>query len=224
MAKFNPEKHHRRSIRLKGYDYSREGFYFLTICCKNMAHLFGNIVREPILIPGTDEFKTIQKMELNDAGKIANECWLAIPEHHPYAILHNHVIMPNHVHGIIQITRNSTNGSHGFQSSEPVGANDYSPLHSPEHSPQHPSEPVGANDYSPLRSPQFKSPSKTVGSIVRGYKIGVTKWMRNNTEIYDVWQSNYYERIIKNDHAFVNVSNYINKNPEKWEMDEFNIK
>jgi putative transposase len=64
-AKYDPAIHHRRSIRLKGYDYSQNGLYFITICTYNRECLFGEIVDK--------------KMILNDAGIIANECWLKIP-------------------------------------------------------------------------------------------------------------------------------------------------
>ena len=79
--------HNRRSIRFKGYDYTQAGLYFITICCQNRACLFGEIENG--------------KMMLNDAGAIANDCWLNIPNHFPNAILHEYVIMPNHVHGKI---------------------------------------------------------------------------------------------------------------------------
>jgi putative transposase len=87
---FDPQKHHRRSIRLKGYDYSRAGAYFVTIIAHQRECLFGKI--------------TNGDMILNDLGKIADECWRAIPEHFPQVELGAHVVMPNHVHGIIVIT------------------------------------------------------------------------------------------------------------------------
>lgn len=92
---YNPKKHHRRSIRLKGYDYSQAGLYFITICCKNKACLFGSIT-----LGGENLTPT---MILNNAGKIAEECWLDIPKHFPNVILHEHMIMPNHKHGIIEL-------------------------------------------------------------------------------------------------------------------------
>ncbi len=164
--------HNRRSIRFKGYDYTQAGLYFITICCQNRACLFGEIENG--------------KMMLNDAGAIANDCWLNIPTHFPNAILHEYVIMPNHVHGIIEL----------------VGANNYSP---------------DTNHHSPLRSP-----SKTVGSVVRGFKIGVTKWMRQNTDTYHIWQRNYWEHIIRDDISYENISQYIINNPTKWNNDKLN--
>ena len=95
--KFDPQKHHRRSIRLKGYDYSQPGAYFVTIVTWQRECLFGEIV------DGV--------MKLNDFGKIADECWRVIPEHFPFVELGAHIIMPNHAHGIISIIDNDRRGA-----------------------------------------------------------------------------------------------------------------
>jgi len=87
--KYNPDKHHRRSIRLKGYDYSSEGAYFITICTFQRQCLFGQIVEGD--------------MQLNEFGQIAAECWQAIPEHFPHIELDEYIVMPNHVHGILVV-------------------------------------------------------------------------------------------------------------------------
>ena len=62
----------------------------------------------------------------------------------------------------------------------------------------------------------FRSPEKTVGSVVRGYKIGVTNWARKHTDVYDIWQRNYYERIVRDQHALKQIRQYIAQNPAKW--------
>ena len=87
--KYDPEKHHRHSIRLKGYDYSQAGAYFVTIVTQNRACLFGAVVDG--------------EMRLNETGQIVRRCWLDIPAHFPHAELDEFVVMPNHVHGIIVI-------------------------------------------------------------------------------------------------------------------------
>lgn len=110
-TKYNPTTHNRRSIRLKGYDYSQEGWYFLTICTHNKQHLFGEIEN--------------YKMILNDVGKIVNTCWLEIPEHFPNVTLHEFVIMPNHIHGIIEITNVKFNRNSDFEHFHTVGAEDF---------------------------------------------------------------------------------------------------
>ena len=182
--RYDPNKHHRRSIRLKGFDYTREAAYFVTISTQNQACLFGEIMNE--------------QMRLNDVGTVADICWRAIPEHFPRVVLDAFVIMPNHVHGIIWIRpKNKAN----------VGAKNLSPL------PPRPSQ-QGAS--------AFRSPSKTVGSIVRGFKIGVTKWVRSNKNFYTVWQRNYYEHIIRNETALNRLRQYIADNPARWADDQEN--
>jgi REP element-mobilizing transposase RayT len=86
---YDPEIHHRRSIRLRGYDYSQPGMYFVTICTHNKEHLFGEIV-DGEMIP-------------NEHGLIINQCWHRLPRHYPHAEMDSFVLMPNHVHGIIAI-------------------------------------------------------------------------------------------------------------------------
>jgi REP element-mobilizing transposase RayT len=234
--KYNPQTHHRRSIRLKGYDYSQAGAYFITICTHNRECLFGTIENG--------------EMMLNDGGNIAEECWLEIPKHFPNVVLHEYIVMPNHVHGIIElvgaknISPDNTNqhspGDTGAHQHSPgnTGAHQHSPgnagahQHSPgdtgahQHSPgnagahQHSPGDTGAKDFSPLRIP-FVSPSRTIGSIIRGYKIGVTKWFRANTDIETVWQRNYHEHIIRNEQSYQTISDYIINNPRRWNDDKF---
>ena len=87
--KFDPKRHHRRSIRLQKYDYAQPGGYYVTIVTFQRDLLFGEIVNE--------------EMNLKDHGRVVDECWCAIPEHFPNLELGMYVVMPNHVHGIIVI-------------------------------------------------------------------------------------------------------------------------
>jgi putative transposase len=87
MSQFDAQKYHRRSIRLKGYDYSQPGAYFVTIVTHQRETLFGEIVNG--------------EMRLNPLGKLVKKCWLTISIHFPQARLDEFVIMPNHLHGII---------------------------------------------------------------------------------------------------------------------------
>jgi REP element-mobilizing transposase RayT len=87
--KFDPQKHHRRSIRLKDYDYSQAGAYYVTINVQNRECLFGEIVD--------------YEMILNDAGKMIEAQWLALLERFPNIELDVYQVMPNHAHGIIVI-------------------------------------------------------------------------------------------------------------------------
>jgi REP element-mobilizing transposase RayT len=88
--KFDPQKHHRRSIRLKRYDYSSEGAYYVTIVTQGRECVFGTIADG--------------EMRLNEYGEIVQKWWNKIPSHFPTVGLGVFVIMPNHVHGIIFIT------------------------------------------------------------------------------------------------------------------------
>jgi REP element-mobilizing transposase RayT len=111
--KYNPDIHQRRSIRLKGYDYTQEGLYFITICVKNHECLFGKIDNGI--------------MELNNYGEIANNYWIAIQDHFlPIDIL-EFVVMPNHIHGILMINDKNIDERH-------VGARHAVPL---QFTPQH---------------------------------------------------------------------------------------
>jgi REP element-mobilizing transposase RayT len=85
--KYDPAKHHRRSIRLKGFDYTTSGAYFITICTHHRECLFGEIV---------DGI-----MQLNALGQIAQRHWLKLPNHHRHLSLDKFVIMPDHMHGIL---------------------------------------------------------------------------------------------------------------------------
>jgi REP element-mobilizing transposase RayT len=85
--KYNPTKHHRRSIRLQGYDYTAAGAYFITICTHQRQCLFGEI------IDGV--------MQLNATGLCVEACWRSLPRHFETLELDAFVIMPNHLHGIL---------------------------------------------------------------------------------------------------------------------------
>jgi REP element-mobilizing transposase RayT len=85
--KYNPDKQHRRSICLQGYDYSQPGIYFVTLCTHNREYLFGEIFDG--------------EMRLNEFGKMTQQCWLEISDHFPHVKLDEFAIMPNHIHGRI---------------------------------------------------------------------------------------------------------------------------
>jgi putative transposase len=179
---FNPDIHHRKSIRLRGYDYSQAGLYFLTICTKNGECLFGNIADG--------------EMHLNSNGKIAQEEWLKTAEIRSNIRLHESVVMPNHMHGIIEIIPTD---NHDLQSDE-MGS-------------------VVLCGEGRMQS------APTLGNIVKGYKSAVT---RRINELQDtpggvVWLRNYYEHIIRDESAYLYISEYIKTNPQRWQQDKFHI-
>ena len=90
---YNPKIHHRQSMRLKDYDYSQDGYYFVTICVKNKTEYFGEIING--------------KMILNEYGEIAKKQWLWLAEQYDYVKLDEWIIMLNHLHGILIIENDS---------------------------------------------------------------------------------------------------------------------
>lgn len=180
---YNPRIHNRKSIRLKDYDYSQAGLYFLTLSVENMAHIFGSISNG--------------KMKLNPLGEIAYREWEITTTMRENIKLGPFIIMPNHMHGIIEIENALCE-----RNKDDIG--------------------------------KFKSPSQTIGSIIRGYKSATTKKIRlhkNSTgESHSpqphstkkrIWQRNYYDIIIRNEKMHQNISNYIINNPKNWKTDKF---
>lgn len=177
------KKRNRRSIRLRDYDYSSPGEYFITICTQNRECLFGEVVDG--------------EMVLNEFGKIAHDEWLQTEKLRNNVELDVFVIMPNHMHAIFGITA----AIKKFRQPT-VGAYRHTPLHETDS--------------------KFKSPSKTVGAIVRGYKSTVTKQINQfrKTPGQRVWQRNYYEHIIRNKKSLNRIRKYILNNPALWVDDE----
>ncbi len=96
--RYNADIHHRRSIRLKGYDYSQAGAYFVTVCTQNRECLFGEIA----------DFE----MRLNEYGRVVNETWEWLRQQYSRVDLDEWIVMPNHLHGIILMTdKNDLNDS-----------------------------------------------------------------------------------------------------------------
>lgn len=178
---YNPNLHHRHSIRLQGYDYSQAGLYFITICTHDRLPLFGKIVDG--------------QMQLNELGIVAGEEWRKTEHIRSHVVLHEFVIMPNHVHGIIQL----------------VGADCIRPdcTHPHPHG-MHPGcaesdEQPGRMQRAPTVLPtSMIQRAPTVGDVVRGFKSSVTKRLNAiaGTSGQRIWQRNYYEHIIRNEEAY----------------------
>lgn len=97
--------HHRKANRLKGFDYTGNHLYSFTSCVQDRYHSFGEILRTKIPIPGKRKYVWINQMELNECGHIAWQQWFWLARQYPYVLLHDFIVMPNHVHGIIEINR-----------------------------------------------------------------------------------------------------------------------
>ena len=141
------------------------------------------------------------KMIFNPAGIIVKEEWTKSKEIRKNIDLDYYVIMPNHLHGIIIIE----------QSIDGRGE-----LNSPKDNNTRRMQYASTDD-------KFKSPSQTLGAIVRGFKSSVTKRLRELNEDLklNVWQRNYYEHIIRNDYDLHRIRTYIRNNPIRWYVDEY---
>lgn len=195
-SKFDPQKHHRRSIRLKGYDYSSEGAYYVTIVAQGRECLFGEIVDG--------------EMYLNEYGMIVQKWWNEIPIHFPNVELGAFVIMPNHVHGIIYII-------------EERRGEVLSPRNDPNANNLNDTNQGGETLMQGGETPPLRKP--TLGQIVAYFKYQSTKEM-NKIEtpnaITRFWQRNYYEHIIRNEKELQQKTDYILDNPSRWDEDEEN--
>jgi REP element-mobilizing transposase RayT len=204
MNNYNSNIHHRKSIRLKGYDYSQAGLYFITICVQDRKCLFGEIV-------GVENFQP--QMILNDAGKIADECWLGIPEHFPNTVLYEHIVMPNHFHGIIELKR--VDAIHN-QIANYVGTRHVVSL------PDNSELSVGTSHVMSLLQNQFSKPIPgSVSVIIQQFKSSVTRFVNKTNVSHFRWQSRFYEHIIRNEESYQQIADYINNNPKNWKEDDF---
>ena len=192
--KYNPEIHHRRSIRLKGYNYTQAGAYFVTICSYQRMHVFGEVINGE-MIP-------------NDTGKTARQEWFKTAELRPYVKLYDDefVIMPNHGHGIIWIVDDNVGiRRRRIQDLEKQGAQQ-------RRAPTEKTESFGR----PVKG--------SIPTIVRAYKSAVTYAVNaaQNMRGAVLWQKNYYEHIIRNDRQLNNIRWYIRNNPLHWQLDRDN--
>jgi len=203
-----PNQPHRRSIRLKGYDYGREGLYFVTICVQDRVCLFGKVEDG--------------KMVLNDFGEIAQQELLRTKDVRQNVEIDSFVVMPNHVHFIIHIM------------SDVVGRGK---LHLPDDKNNDGKLYLPDDENGNIEEGEFDSPlpaassvpssvmphgtSQTVGAIVRGYKSAVTKQLNTLGFSGKLWQRNYFERIIFRSELYDRVVNYIDNNPVMWKEDKF---
>ena len=186
-------KHHRRSIRLQYYDYSKAGYYFITICTQDRLHLFGEIVDG--------------EMILGDAGRMVNKLWYEIINDFPNVHLHEFVIMPNHIHGIIKIV-----GADSISALKPMNV----------HEPMNTHEPIDC-----IESQRAEIDSApTLGEIIQSFKRHTTlqyiKMVKNCTcppFNKRIWQRNYYEHIIRDDVDYERVATYTINNPMTWKDD-----
>ena len=244
---FNPKIHHRRSIRLKGYDYSKAGLYFITICCQNRVCRFGKIVitrsenniseeqkwrpqgYAPTDISTTGSQSKIKIMILNDAGKMVNEQWLALVNRFPNIELHEYSIMPNHFHCILEIVEEIETGrTQGYATTDtnaPTDMNATTDTNAPTTNTTSTFTDTSATE---SQTDDGKPKNKTIGDMMDAFKSIITVeyirgvknkgWDRFDGKLL---QRDYYEHIIRNEQEYQRISEYIINNPSKWKGDKF---
>ena len=209
--KYDPTKHHRRSIRLKGYDYHNAGAYFVTICTQNREC----VLEDPIV------------------NAIIKDVWQALPSWFPTIELDEFVIMPNHTHFVVWITDVGTSladvldadaldadvldvdvldGGNMDGGNMDVGNMD-----------------VGKPHPYKIPKPEKKNTAPALGDVVGAFKSLVFKVYLDWVEINDpsrrakFWQHNYYEHIVRNERELNAIRQYIVDNPMNWKMDRDNL-
>ena len=191
MAKYDPTRHHRRSIRLPAYDYTQPGAYFVTICSQNRECLFGDVINE--------------EMILNQRGEMVERTWRELAECYPGVEVDAFVIMPNHVHGIIVLVEAGPLGV------GPVGAG---PRACPEGPGACPGRPQGVAPTMSLPDVVHRFKSLTTAR----YRTGVLQdgWQPFPGRL---WQRNYYEHVIRDEEELNRIRQYIIDNPGRWQDD-----
>lgn len=222
----------RKPNRLKGYDYSKDNLYFVTSCVHDMICCFGDIVvgigcdlsdkDNPIATgrklsdnvddddnrdgTGRDLSLPEARMILNEHGKIADRQWYWLAEQYPYVVLHEFIIMPNHIHGIIEINtavtgRDLTNDDGWVGTGRDLSNNN---------------DRREGTDRD-LSVPKIKSVSELMGA----YKMTVSKKIHESGDAAFEWQRSFHDHIIRNQESYEKILNYIINNPNSWDQVKF---
>jgi len=179
-------RHRRRSIRLPLHDYSQPGAYFVTICAHGRLCLFGEI-RADI-------------MQLSPAGQVVHEAWQAIPSDSAAITTGPFIVMPNHLHGIIEIA--------GI----PVGT-----IH------ELPQDELPHHELSDVDDTASRTQRRNMllPKIIGRFKMQTAKAINKSraTPGIPVWQRNYYEHVIRDEADYGRIAEYIADNPRRWNED-----
>jgi putative transposase len=203
----------RRCIRLRGYDYSQPGAYFVTVCTYRKQMLFGEIINE--------------RMDLNGFAKIVEACWLSLPDHFDYVILDEFLIMPNHFHAILFISTTTArvNGVMGAKHASPEGDLRVAPTKSVARIARGSVTPVtglyGEGD--PWVAPTGPRP-RSLAAVIGSFKSAVTRQVHAAGHCLgsSLWQRTYYEHVVRDEASSNRIREYISPNPVRWELDREN--
>lgn len=207
---YNPNIHHRKSIRLKGYDYTKAGLYFITICVQNRECLFGDIRRgEPTCSPNTTSPPNTTpppEMILNDAGKMVQKWYYELENKFADIRCHEMIIMPNHFHCIIENVGQTVGAD--LRVCPDTNIADTNILGEQE------TNILGEHIGSPLHRVVQWFKTMTTNEYIRGVKT--LGWKPFDGKL---WQRNYWEHIIRNENSYHRIAQYILNNPQNWDND-----
>jgi len=196
---------HRRSIRLPLYDYTQPGVYFVTICAWHRECLFGTVIDSEVA--------------LNAFGEIVRDEWLRTPTVRPYVALDAFVVMPNHLHGILEITPHEEVSALCGSVAARAGTASGSNLATCRR---------GTAPPCPYPGGEVRRFGQTVAgslaTIVGACKSVTTRRINllRDTPGAPVWQRNYYERVIRKQRELAAIRTYIEANPGHWQEDREN--
>lgn len=190
---YDPERHHRQSVRLRGFDYSSAGAYFITLCTQHRTCLFGDIA-DGVMV-------------LNSAGQMVDAWWIALNQKFLGIQTDESVVMPNHFHGIIIINPPSVG-------TDPRVCPELGIEHAIDCELPH-GEILGEHIGSPLPRVMQWFKTMTTNHYIRGVKDN--GWMPFEKR---VWQRNYYDHIIRNEADLIRIQTYIRNNPASWQVDQ----
>jgi REP element-mobilizing transposase RayT len=226
MAKsyFNPEIHHRKSIRLQGYDYSRPGWYFVTICLNDLRCMLAIQKRSACGdLYGSCRVVPPPCLRLTEVGKIAHAYWREIPEHFPNAVLDQYAIMPDHIHGILRLINAGTVCKNERDDGVNVAGVDHGqPLQQFQFNRNQPPPDMHSQSIRPDDKMQHHEPhryafqdvgSGTLAVILSQYKSSVKRWANRNGNPAFKWQRNYHDHIVRNEEELHRIRRYIRENP-----------
>jgi putative transposase len=194
----------RSSIRLRGFDYSEPGAYFITICTENGVCYLGNIV-DGITIS-------------YPIGDVIREIWQEIPKKFQCVDIDSFIIMPNHIHGIVIINKELRDVVHqgpvnNFIKDNNVGLINQTPTKN---------QGLTKNHYKAKNWILMKNSKQTVGKIIRYFKAKTAKAIHDRFFPSFQWQRNFYEHVVRSPRELDSIREYIINNPLKWALDREN--
>jgi putative transposase len=182
----------RKPNRLIGYDYSRNALYFITTCVQDRVCCFGMIENE--------------RMVLYEYGKIAEQQWFWLQRQYPFVVLHSMAVMPNHIHGIIEIDDAIIGVGVGTGHVVATGRD------------------LSLRNVRNVRDERRERPTikiKSLSELMGAYKTTTSKQIHLAGRRDFKWQRSFHDYIIRNEHSYLHISDYIQNNPLNWKEDLF---